>query len=180
MLNVRFSSQEETCTIKSTNRRGNFSAKRYDCKMAGLLFYRLFSIRSLPLTCSLGGHMVPLPNCLSSVPHSQGWDLTQVRCSARFHVLIQDTWQVTWLFVSIFFHLINVLFFSCRDIKTLNIFLTKTDLIKLGDYGLAKKLDSEFSMAETVSCDSHPSSIFNQTGYDSVNSVNVNWMLHCG
>ncbi|XP_078464797.1 serine/threonine-protein kinase Nek9 isoform X1 [Lampetra planeri] len=36
-----------------------------------------------------------------------------------------------------------------RDIKTLNIFLTKSDLIKIGDFGISKILDSRSQMAES-------------------------------
>lgn len=36
-----------------------------------------------------------------------------------------------------------------RDIKTLNVFVTKTDLLKLGDFGMAKLLD-ETENAKTV------------------------------
>ncbi|XP_045186998.2 serine/threonine-protein kinase Nek9-like isoform X2 [Mercenaria mercenaria] len=37
-----------------------------------------------------------------------------------------------------------------RDVKCLNIFMTKTDLLKLGDFGISKVLESTSEMAETV------------------------------
>ncbi|XP_048735252.1 serine/threonine-protein kinase Nek9-like isoform X2 [Ostrea edulis] len=37
-----------------------------------------------------------------------------------------------------------------RDIKTMNIFLTRTDLIKLGDFGISRILETKSQMAETV------------------------------
>lgn len=44
---------------------------------------------------SSGGHMVPVPNCLGCVPHSQSWDFTQVRRSACCHSQMHDVRQVT-------------------------------------------------------------------------------------
>ena len=38
-----------------------------------------------------------------------------------------------------------------RDVKSLNIFMTKTDLLKLGDFGISKILESQSQLAETVS-----------------------------
>ncbi len=37
-----------------------------------------------------------------------------------------------------------------RDIKALNIFFMQTNLLKLGDFGIAKILDKEIQLLESV------------------------------
>ena len=55
--------------------------------------------------------------------------------------------------VSVMFEYINewhTLRYTFRDVKSLNIFMTKADLLKLGDFGISKVLESHSQMAETV------------------------------
>ncbi len=61
----------------------------------------------------------------------------------------QDT--VLWYFYQLacaidYVHEIGIMH---RDIKTLNIFFMQSGLLKLGDFGIAKILDSSMDMAET-------------------------------
>ncbi|XP_047127055.1 serine/threonine-protein kinase Nek4 isoform X1 [Hydra vulgaris] len=91
--------------------------------------------------------------CLAIVMvYCEGGDLyTRLREQAKLGQYLSETQVVEW-FIQIamalqYMHNENILH---RDLKTQNIFLSKTKIIKLGDLGIARVLENNFDMATTM------------------------------
>lgn len=57
---------------------------------------------------------------------------------------------LAFIFVSLLLQYLHEKRILHRDLKTQNIFLTKTNIIKVGDLGIAKVLESQNDMASTL------------------------------
>ncbi|XP_065667362.1 serine/threonine-protein kinase Nek1 isoform X7 [Hydra vulgaris] len=91
--------------------------------------------------------------CLAIVMvYCEGGDLyTRLKEQAKLGQYLSETQVVEW-FIQIamalqYMHNENILH---RDLKTQNIFLSKTKIIKLGDLGIARVLENNFDMATTM------------------------------
>jgi NIMA (never in mitosis gene a)-related kinase len=110
--------------------------------------------------------------------YCEGGDLC-TRLKAQNGVFLPESQVVEW-FVQIalalqYLHERNILH---RDLKTQNIFLTKADIIKVGDLGIARVLDCSSELAQTVIGTPYYMSpeIFQNQAYNQKSDI---WALGC-
>ena len=126
---------------------------RLDSKMRTEAFaeVEILSMFDHPNIISYFKHFIGDDTLYIELEYAKGGNLTNLIKQQKSSEAYFDQETVLWFFYQLtsavqYIHEIGIMH---RDIKTLNIFLMQSGVLKLGDFGIAKILDSQVSMAET-------------------------------
>jgi serine/threonine protein kinase len=97
-------------------------------------------------------HFISDDTLYIELEYAKGGNLTNLIRQQKYTNSYFDEETVLWFFYQLanaidYIHEMGIMH---RDIKALNIFFMQSGLLKLGDFGIAKILDSNSGFAETV------------------------------
>ncbi len=124
-----------------------------DSKLRGEAFAEVEILAMLdhPNIISYFKHFISDETLYIELEYAKSGTLTSLIKQQKSSGIYYDQDTVLWYFYQLvgaidYIHDIGIMH---RDIKTLNIFFMQSGLLKLGDFGIAKILDSNMDLAET-------------------------------
>lgn len=126
---------------------------RLDSKMRNEAFaeVEILSMFDHPNIITYFKHFIGDDTLYIELEYAKAGNLTNLIKQQKSSELYFDQETVLWYFYQLasavqYIHEIGIMH---RDIKTLNIFIMQSGVLKLGDFGIAKILDSQVDLAET-------------------------------